>query len=471
MSSQKTFFAVATLLVLTAAGCSNPSDTVDLSAHPTDVLLMELGIRHALRPSAPTNSEMTRLAADIGIRLNPDLKPDRVSDFTLIKEVSGRIGRDDRTDVEDVHDRAVQENAKAVCAIVETNKIWFDVATRQWIVEHYETQGEKHSICEGNFIDQPTFAYCTGFLVGDSLIATAGHALTNLRFDVSNFVAVFGYATDSGRIVVAFDTTDVFLPVKIEESHFMGHRDWGLVRLDRSPGRAPVTIERANSVRLGDTVYMLGYGEGLPLKYTGGASVSDTSHKLSFQASLDAFGGDSGAPVFAKESNRVVGMAIRSEQCYVDTLTGERCIDTHDCCRAFRFGDEPECHTAVLRALEFADRVFFRESVSDSDTNLNLPKTLPSDTKGVEITVESRYAIMRVRCGPPHLLKRDISSKPLILSEPLESVSLLSCDGGVCEWRTFSVVPGGRYAVRDSSAIRLSASTTRWLSVKLEPYD
>lgn len=61
-----------------------------------------------------------------------------------------------------------------------------------------------------------------------------------------------------------------------------------------------------------DPLYIVGCPVGLPLKHAGKAVVRDNSPKAYFIANLDAYGGNSGSPVFsADDQQQVEGILVR----------------------------------------------------------------------------------------------------------------------------------------------------------------
>jgi hypothetical protein len=74
------------------------------------------------------------------------------------------------------------------------------------------------------------------------------------------------------------------------------------VRLDRAVAHAHVApIRRSGRVADLTGVRILGHPCGLPIKYAPGGAVRGNNAKTFFRADLDAFGGNSGSPVFGDD--------------------------------------------------------------------------------------------------------------------------------------------------------------------------
>jgi hypothetical protein len=92
--------------------------------------------------------------------------------------------------------------------------------------------------------------------------------------------------------------------------------DFALVQLDREVvGRTPFVINETPIVA-GDPLLMLGYPAGLPLKAAGDAAIR-SYEEISLTANLDAFEGNSGAPVIDLKTGRLEGVLISGEDDFV----------------------------------------------------------------------------------------------------------------------------------------------------------
>jgi hypothetical protein len=92
--------------------------------------------------------------------------------------------------------------------------------------------------------------------------------------------------------------------------------DFAVVRLDRRvAGRTPQKIARGGPPAVGTPLYVIGHPSGLPTKIAAGARVARANRSY-FEANLDAFGGNSGSPVFDAGTNTVVGILVRGAPDY-----------------------------------------------------------------------------------------------------------------------------------------------------------
>jgi hypothetical protein len=176
-------------------------------------------------------------------------------------------------------------------------------------VRHGASLGEQHGLCEGvRFYDQPTMSSCTGFLVSEDLLVTAGHCVNENT--CSDMAVVFDYAYSSAEDthldgdLITFPKANVYTCKAV-----LGHgydldnnctTDWAVVQLDRAvENREPLPLATQTPER-GVNLFALGHPSGLPMKIADNAIVRRHGD-VTFGYELDLFGGNSGSPVLDKE--------------------------------------------------------------------------------------------------------------------------------------------------------------------------
>lgn len=172
------------------------------------------------------------------------------------------------------------------------------------------------------FLDQPTAADCSGTLINSNTVLTAGHCITNAK-ECQNSLFVFGYAyAGPGQVNVAVPRSNIYACRQIiyreEDSNSHPDRaDFALIRLDRPvTNHRPASLDARHVYSVGEPLIMAGYPSGLPLKFADGVIQSIHTKKPTFDSTLDAYGGNSGSPVYSPITGAVIGILIDGEEDY-----------------------------------------------------------------------------------------------------------------------------------------------------------
>ncbi len=196
-------------------------------------------------------------------------------------------------------------------------------------------------LCEGenDFLRQTQFGKCSAVLVGPKQLLTAAHCIRNIQLDCDRKSFIFDARQDLGtdKRTQYFVKSQVYHCSKIlaynqsRDDTF----DYALIELDRNVtgGREPVEVKK-DELQNGDEVYMLGHPNGFLAQYSSNGFVR-SDDDLFYNTNLDAFGGNSGGPVFDKSTNELVGLLIRGH----DDLKW----DTEAQCNRVVYCEEDEC--------------------------------------------------------------------------------------------------------------------------------
>ena len=171
---------------------------------------------------------------------------------------------------------------------------------------------------EERFSQQATAAMCSGFLVGNKYLVTAGHCITS-EADCRSYKWVFDYKVDSAeQLNVSVATSSVYSCKRIISRALDGSTqdDYAFIELDRSVAdRAPLSFRKEGTIAAGEEVLVIGHPTGLPTKITDGAKVRSLRGKY-FVANLDTYGGNSGSAVFNARTGVIEGILVRGENDY-----------------------------------------------------------------------------------------------------------------------------------------------------------
>jgi V8-like Glu-specific endopeptidase len=257
--------------------------------------------KHLLLTIACTGLAYYGLSQDTTQKAAPDTYP-----FAAPGDTSrGIFGEDDRKDVTDAVGYAGYTRATAVMVnkkLVKNGKI-YGYSLKELLQKRFGNYPIDPSV---KFLDQPTCASCTGFLIGPDLLMTAGHCIEDEN-DLKNNVWVFDYTkrlyhSKSGRYVNV-PSTAIYRGKELVASKFGSvstRIDYAIIRLDRETDREPYRFRTSGTVPFYSPVYMIGAPTGLPLKLADNAYVVYNKDSRYFKNSLDGFPGNSGGPVFNK---------------------------------------------------------------------------------------------------------------------------------------------------------------------------
>ena len=232
----------------------------------------------------------------------------------LIDQFKVIYGTDNRVEVSDYPDRLFQDHAKSVGAMIHKDLLK-DNKDGTYKIEGKNLSKALNICSDEKFADQLAVANCNGFLVSSNILVTAGHCTQTHHF-CKNQKWVFDYTQENTMI----DSKAVYgckniLEVKINEFHEV---DYAVIELDRhSEVREPLKYRKRGYPKIGDELVLIGTPSGIPLKIADNAFVRKTDNPYYFVASTDSFHGNSGSPVFNKESGIVEGLLVRGDKDYI----------------------------------------------------------------------------------------------------------------------------------------------------------
>ncbi|MBN9682501.1 MULTISPECIES: trypsin-like peptidase domain-containing protein [unclassified Corallococcus] len=234
-------------------------------------------------------------------------------------------GNDDRFDVYAHPSAALRERAQqSTVALLFPEDI--DDSNPNNVVLSDVTLDDWENLCtDQRFRNDPAPAFCSGTLIDDDLVLTAGHCVETAA-DCRDTRFVFKFYKTAENTLETLTTQDIFscksiVTRKLVES---GDRyvDFAIIRLDRSaaPRFTPAPIRPGNdALAVGQNVAVIGSGSGIPFKIDSGGSVreNNASFKDYFIATTDTFAGNSGSGVYETANNTVAGILVFGDEDYV----------------------------------------------------------------------------------------------------------------------------------------------------------
>ncbi|MGC9070525.1 MAG: trypsin-like serine peptidase [Elusimicrobiales bacterium] len=219
--------------------------------------------------------------------------------------------------------RSLQELSHSVPALVRKSSLLFDEKRQKYIAVTKVLKESSYLADDEDFSDQLQLAFCSASLVGKRLILTAGHCIDNNSY--KDVYVVFGWRqTGKGQYNLEFSEDDVYeierIIVRKLSDEFIGYEDiyedYALALLKRAvKGVQELSIDRDGSFVVKDReVFTIGYPKGMSVKITDPKDAKIyIVGKTQFNTDLDAFGGNSGSPVFDSYTKRIIGILVSGD--------------------------------------------------------------------------------------------------------------------------------------------------------------
>jgi len=234
-------------------------------------------------------------------------------------------GTDNRTDVYAHADATLRARAQqATVALMNPSDL--NTTNPNNVTFSAPTLQSAYNLCsDQRFLSDPTPAFCSGTLIDDDLVLTAGHCVTSST-ECTNTRFVFNFYRPSATTLQTITTADIFSCQSIvarQQAVVNGQNlDFAVLRLDRAatPRFVPAPIRAGNSaLAVGSSITVIGSGSGIPFKIDSGGTVRDARATTLdyFVANTDTFGGNSGSGVYENSGYTVAGILVRGETDYV----------------------------------------------------------------------------------------------------------------------------------------------------------
>mgnify|MGYP000471681469 CR=1 FL=1 len=229
-------------------------------------------------------------------------------------------GEDNRVFVEDSTNPLYQKLAMSTAVQIKDDRMSPTADGQYYSVNPEKLKDSFMNVCEDeDFAEVVNAGNCSGFLVGEDLLVTAGHCMRS-EYDCKNAKWAFNYESSvlgDGTLLPAEDVYSCDSIVS-QSLDYLSKNDYALIKLDRKvTGRAPLKVRTEGAVEPGTELVVIGHPSGLPKIVADGAQVREFKNDFYFKANLDTFGGNSGSAVFNAETGVVEGILVRGERDYI----------------------------------------------------------------------------------------------------------------------------------------------------------
>lgn len=279
-------------------------------------------------------------------------------------------GKDDREFVDQTSLKSLISLSQSVALIVSKDSVKqleVNLSDEASIVA--PTLQENQSLCKDEpHAKSPSINGCTGFLVHEDILLTAGHCFFD-EADCQEKKFIFGITKNRVELFQAENkpiyrtkTEQIFSCKKIIAMTSLGDSlDYALVQLDRkAKGKIPFKINMHGEFDQKMKVFMLGHPLGMPLMKTSIVDVTQINQHEQyvgenfFLAPFDSFMGNSGGPVINRKTLAVEGMLVSGQDDFV--------LDSKLNCLRYQVYSEVKAGEVVQRlsALRSLQKYFLR---------------------------------------------------------------------------------------------------------------
>lgn len=298
-------------------------------------------------------------------------------------------GDDDRLDHFEVSDADLLALADATVALMSTSDLTSVSGGRFQVDDGYTLDDSRGPLCGTEpFANQPTTAYCTGFLVTDQIVATAGHCVDSRSCNGTAFVFDYRMASAS-TLDNPVDANDVYTCASVLENTETSTVDFALVQLDRPvTGHTPMAVRTSGTPTVGQPLVMLGHPSGLPIKIAGGAEIKTVSPSGYLEANVDAYGGNSGSPVVNASTLEVEGILFSGETDYAyanGCWRSNTCSDANGCNGGFERITRADRFAYLIPGLGASPPACDDDGFEDNDTDTTATPLSPGVVTGLTI--------------------------------------------------------------------------------------
>jgi V8-like Glu-specific endopeptidase len=271
-----------------------------------------------------------------------------------------------------------KELADSVVSLWENSSVKLDSSSNSYKLET-ENFGKRMNLCpEEPFKEQPIGAFCSGALVADDIVMTAGHCITDEN-SCKDTKIVFGYMVKkaNSQAITNIPQNEVYSckaiikrqqGVESTEGNEGGEGlgpDYALIKLDRKvTNHKPLAINRNQELKKGQPMYVIGYPVGLPIKLANDAKVRDPQPEGYFVADLDTFGGNSGSPVFNAKTNLIEGILVRGDTDFEKTPSG--------CTVSYKVSQDEGRGEDVTKISVLSKYIPINKSIENTDSELEM---------------------------------------------------------------------------------------------------
>ena len=236
--------------------------------------------------------------------------------FALQKVI---YGKDNRKDIYEVRNSLYLDIAKSTAGLVSSSEL-IEKGDHFEVSRKITLGSSRLNLCsDERFSNQPLLPICSGFLIDEDIMITAGHCY-QFASSCDSEVWVFDYRMSNASDIdlKTISKSNVYSCKKVIKQVFNGKEDFSIIQLDRKvTGRAPLKYRKSGKISKRSNLVVIGHPSGLPLKVSSNGRVISNKDKFQFTTSLDTFQGNSGSAVIDSTTGTLEGILVSGKTDYV----------------------------------------------------------------------------------------------------------------------------------------------------------
>ena len=230
-------------------------------------------------------------------------------------------GEDNRLDLYETQNPLHVLLAQSTAGMV-SNRVLKRTSADLYKITRRITLEEGMNLCPSEkFSQQPVLANCSGFLVGDDILVSAGHCFKGpAEGSCQTHSWVFGLHMESDDEINLDNISEdnVYRCKKVIKAEFNINEDYAVIQLDRKVvNRKPLKFRTQGKVSRSSELVVIGHPTMMPLKVSAGGNVIGNSNPFQFTTNLDTFQGNSGSAVFDANTGLLEGILVSGKTDYI----------------------------------------------------------------------------------------------------------------------------------------------------------
>ncbi|CAL2077057.1 serine protease [Tenacibaculum sp. 190524A05c] len=249
-----------------------------------------------------------------------------------------KYSKDNRTEVQFTNNDTIRKNSNGIVLIVNNSLLKKSTNNSFKLETTNLVDDPMIKSCDSErFVKQPSIAYkhttCTGFIVGKNVLITAGHCiLSNADLMNKAFILDYRLNNDESKNIV-IKKSQIITGKKVQR---VGKNkkglDYAIIRTNEEMDKSRILNLNWNSkIEVNQALYTIGHPLGLPQKLADKAWVTKNNNPYIFNANLDTFAGNSGGPVFNRNTHEVEGFLLSGGQDYKFKDKSQTCRIVNTC--------------------------------------------------------------------------------------------------------------------------------------------